>query len=57
MNDDIEALLSACTRMLAWIEEGGHDCEFYHNPEAGKCDFCEMVADTRAVIAEQEDKP
>lgn len=48
-----EELRSVLKESIEYIEHDGHMCEFYTNPEAGKCDFCEMVADFK--LAAEED--
>lgn len=30
-----------------------HDCEYYSNPEAGKCDFCEAWGELMGYLVDQ----
>lgn len=45
--------------MGAWLRQDGHECEFYIDPERGKCDWCEMMgnyfADNNIAFAEEDD--
>lgn len=45
--------------MGAWLRQEGHDCEFYIDPERGKCDWCEMMgqyfADNNIAFGEEDE--